>query len=133
MDTLSPVLGPVQRVWRGLSRGQQIGLVAVLAALGGLLFIVTTVGRGPDGAIAFSGLSNDDEAAIVQKLKDAVGALGQLGAKADASSLALAKGNPIDIHEVMLNTEQASLGFSMALQVRNKLVDAYQEVMRMSV
>ena len=66
-------------------------------------------------------------------LKQAVGALGQLGAKADASSLALAKGDPIDIHEVMLNTEQASLGFSMALQVRNKLVDAYQEVMRMSV
>jgi flagellar hook-basal body complex protein FliE len=66
-------------------------------------------------------------------LKDAVGALGQLGAKADASSLSLAKGNPIDIHEVMLNTEQASLGFSMALQVRNKLVDAYTEVMRMSV
>jgi len=71
MDTLNPVLGPVQRVWRGLSRGQQIGLVAVLAAFGGLLFIVTTVGRGPDSAIAFSGLSNDDEAAIVQKLKDA--------------------------------------------------------------
>jgi flagellar hook-basal body complex protein FliE len=66
-------------------------------------------------------------------LKQAVGALGQLGAQADASSLSLAKGEPIDLHEVMLNTEQASLGFSMALQVRNKLVDAYQEVMRMSV
>jgi flagellar hook-basal body complex protein FliE len=66
-------------------------------------------------------------------LKQAVGALGQLGAQADASSLSLAKGDPIDIHEVMLNTEQASLGFSMALQVRNKLMDAYTEVMRMSV
>jgi flagellar hook-basal body complex protein FliE len=66
-------------------------------------------------------------------LKQAVGALDQLGQKADASSLSLAKGEPIDVHEVMLNTEQASLGFSMALQVRNKLVDAYQEVMRMSV
>ncbi|HLZ31811.1 MAG TPA: flagellar hook-basal body complex protein FliE [Chloroflexota bacterium] len=66
-------------------------------------------------------------------LKDAVGALGQLGAQADASSLALAKGEPVDLHEVMLNTEHASLGFSMALQVRNKLVDAYTEVMRMSV
>jgi flagellar hook-basal body complex protein FliE len=66
-------------------------------------------------------------------LKQAVGALGELSGKADASSLALAKGEPIDIHEVMLNTEQASLGFSMALQVRNKLIDAYQEVMRMSV
>ena len=76
----------------------------------------------PDGAPDFG-----------SALKDAVSALGQLGAKADASSLALAKGDPIDIHEVMLNTEQASLGFSMALQVRNKLIDAYQEVMRMSV
>jgi flagellar hook-basal body complex protein FliE len=66
-------------------------------------------------------------------LKQAVGALNQLGAQADASSLALAKGDPIDMHEVMLNTEQASLGFSMAIQVRNKLVDAYAEVMRMSV
>ena len=66
-------------------------------------------------------------------LKQAVGARGELSGKADASSLALAKGEPIDIHEVMLNTEQASLGFSMALQVRNKLIDAYQEVMRMSV
>jgi flagellar hook-basal body complex protein FliE len=66
-------------------------------------------------------------------LKQAVGALDQLGQQADASTLKLANGNPVDIHEVMLNTEQASLGFSMALQVRNKLVDAYQEVMRMSV
>src|SRR5919204_5233135 len=66
-------------------------------------------------------------------LKQAIGALDQLGAQADASSLALAKGDPIDIHEVMLNMEQASLGFSMAVQVRNKLVDAYAEVMRMSV
>src|SRR5438874_5263521 len=71
MDALNPVLAPVQRVWRGLSRGQQIGLIAVLAALGGLLFIVTTVGKGPDSAVAFSGLNTDDEAAIVQKLKDA--------------------------------------------------------------
>src|SRR5258708_28403974 len=74
-----------------------------------------------------------DGADFGSALKQAVGALGELSGKADASSLALAKGEPIDIHEVMLNTEQASLGFSMALQVRNKLIDAYQEVMRMSV
>jgi flagellar hook-basal body complex protein FliE len=66
-------------------------------------------------------------------LEQAVSALGQLGAEADASTMKLAAGEPIDIHEVMLNTEHASLGFSMALQVRNKLVEAYQEVMRMPV
>ncbi len=79
------------------------------------------------------GAAKSEGADFGDALKQAVGALGQLGAKADASSLSLAKGDPIDIHEVMLNTEQASLGFSMALQVRNKLIDAYQEVMRMSV
>src|SRR5437016_12840641 len=71
MDSLQPVLQPITRVWRGLGRGQQIGLAAVAAALVGLLFIVSTVGHGADSAVAFSGLSNDDEAAIVQKLKDA--------------------------------------------------------------
>lgn len=66
-------------------------------------------------------------------LKQAIGSLQQLGSQADSSSLALAQGQPVDVHEVMLNTEQASLGFSMALQVRNKLIDAYSEIMRMSV
>jgi flagellar M-ring protein FliF len=71
MDSLQPVLQPFQRIWSGLSRGQQIGFGVVAAALVGLLFMVTTVGRGADTAIAFSGLSTDDMAAIVTKLKDA--------------------------------------------------------------
>ncbi len=66
-------------------------------------------------------------------LKQAVSALGELGAKADSSTLQLATGAPVDISEVMLNVESASLGFQLALQVRNKLVDAYQEIMRMTL
>lgn len=71
MEALNPVLQPLQRVWQGLSRGQQIGLGIVGAALIGVLVFVSTIGHGPDSAIAFSGLNNDDEAAIVAKLKDA--------------------------------------------------------------
>jgi flagellar M-ring protein FliF len=71
MEALNPVVQPLQRVWRGLSRIQQIGLGIVGVALLGVLLFVGTVGRGPDSLVAFSGLSNDDEAAIVQKLKDA--------------------------------------------------------------
>ena len=66
-------------------------------------------------------------------LKQAIGALDALGTQADASTLKLATGQPVDVHEVMLNTEQASLGFEVAIQVRNKLVDAYTEMMRMSM
>ena len=66
-------------------------------------------------------------------LKQAIASLGNLGAQADSSTLKLATGQPIDLHEVMLSGEQASLGFQLALQVRNQLVNAYQEVMRMSI
>src|SRR4029078_2594759 len=75
-----------------------------------------------------SSKSTSDGSDFGSVLKQAVGALGQLGAKADASSLALAKGDPVDIHEVMLNTEQASLGLSMALQGRTQLIDHDPEV-----
>jgi flagellar M-ring protein FliF len=71
MDSLQLVLQPVLRVWRGLTRIQQIGLGVVAAALLGLVLIVSTVGHGADSAVAFSGLSTDDEAAVVLKLKDA--------------------------------------------------------------
>src|SRR5579864_1401885 len=69
MDSLQPILQPLQRVWTGMSRGQQIGLGVVGAALVALLVFVGTVGHGSDMAIAYSGLNNDEEA-IVQKLKD---------------------------------------------------------------
>ena len=102
--------------------------ISSIGAIGGLSPIRPTlpsVGSGAGKAAAGPDFGST--------LKQAVGALDQLSTKADASSLSLAKGEPIDISEVMLNNEQASLGFSMALQVRNKLTDAYQEVMRMSV
>src|ERR1700704_724099 len=71
MDALQPVLQPIQRIWSGLSQAQRIGFSVVGAALVGLLFFVSTIGHGADTAVAFSGLSTDDMAAIVTKLKDA--------------------------------------------------------------
>ncbi len=38
-----------------------------------------------------------------------------------------------DLHSVALATQQAELAFELFLQVRNKVVQAYQEVMRMQV
>jgi flagellar M-ring protein FliF len=71
MESLNPVFQPLLRVWGGLGRGQRIGLGAIAVALVGLLLVVSTIGHGADSAVAFSGLSTEDEAAIVQKLKDA--------------------------------------------------------------
>ena len=38
-----------------------------------------------------------------------------------------------DLHSVMLALEKADLSFQMMMQVRNKFVQAYQEIMRMQV
>src|SRR5437870_4991062 len=49
----------------------QLGLATIAVAAIGILFLVSTVGHTADSAVAFSGLSNDDMAAVVTKLKDA--------------------------------------------------------------
>ena len=45
----------------------------------------------------------------------------------------LAAGEATSLHEVMIHMEEAKLSFQLLAQVRNRLLDAYQEVMRMQV
>lgn len=42
-------------------------------------------------------------------------------------------GGDVDLHDVMIAAEKASVAMQLTLQVRNKLVEAYQDVMRMQV
>jgi flagellar hook-basal body complex protein FliE len=44
-----------------------------------------------------------------------------------------AKGEIADVHQLMIASEKASLGLELTIQVRNKVIDAYQEIMRMQV
>ena len=68
-----------------------------------------------------------------QALTDAISGISDAQNAADDASVRLAAGDPIDLHEVMLARETASLQFQLAVQVRNKLVEAYQDVMRMQI
>ena len=45
----------------------------------------------------------------------------------------LASGENNNLHEVMMSLEKAKLSFQLALQVRNKLMEGYQEIMRMQI
>ncbi len=53
--------------------------------------------------------------------------------KADQAVIDLATGKTENLHNVMLAVAEADLSFRMALEIRNRLTDAYQEVMRMQV
>lgn len=45
----------------------------------------------------------------------------------------LATGENVDLHDVMIGMEQTDIQFKVAMAIRDKLVDAYREVMRMQV
>ena len=62
-----------------------------------------------------------------------VGKVSEMQNSADQSIQSLATGESKGLHEVMLSVEKASISFQMLTQVRNKAVEAYQEVMRMAV
>jgi flagellar hook-basal body complex protein FliE len=57
----------------------------------------------------------------------------QAQAKAGALSESYERGETIDIAKVMLARQQASVGFEATLQVRNKLLSAYKDIMSMPV
>lgn len=52
---------------------------------------------------------------------------------ADNDVRALAVGNVQNLHEVMIHLEEAKLSFQLLAQVRNRVLEAYQEVMRTQV
>ncbi len=52
---------------------------------------------------------------------------------ADDKAARMVAGESVDLHQVLIGMESANLGFGLAVQVRNKLLEAYQEVVRMQI
>ncbi len=68
-----------------------------------------------------------------QVLSESLTEVNNLQLKADTAVENLASGKSTNIHETMIAISKADLAFRMTLQVRNKVIEAYQEVMRMNV
>jgi len=64
-------------------------------------------------------------------LTDAVGQVNRLEGQAQATVQGLMTGSGVDVHEAMIATQKADMAFEMALAVRNKAVQAYQQVISM--
>ena len=68
-----------------------------------------------------------------QALTNAIEQLDQSQKTADTGINQLVAGEPVDLHQVMLQMEESMLKLNLALQVRNKVIEAYQEIQRMQV
>ena len=64
-------------------------------------------------------------------LADAVGQVDQLEEQARTAVTGLMAGSGVDVHQAMIATQKASMAFELALAVRNKAVQAYQQVIGM--
>ncbi len=63
-------------------------------------------------------------------LRQALGEVNQLQVSADQAAQAFSLGQTRDVASTLITIEKANIGFQLALQIRNKLVEAYQEIMR---
>ncbi len=77
--------------------------------------------------------SEQSEKPFGEFLKDALNDVNNLQNESKQASLNLAAGKIQDIAEVTIASEKAAVALQLTMQVRNKVVDAYQEVMRMQV
>jgi flagellar hook-basal body complex protein FliE len=110
---------------------------AISSAISGL--------SGVSGVSGASGIANDlggvgsvsgpgsGPGGFGSMLTDAISSLNDSQNTASSDSVALATGKASDVTSVVTDVEKANLEMQLAVQVRNKAVDAYEELMRMQI
>lgn len=81
-------------------------------------------------------LRHDDDGgqkSFLETLKESIDKVNELQKAADVAVKDLAIGKAGDIHKTMIAMEKADISFQLMMQVRNKLISAYEEIMRMQV
>jgi flagellar hook-basal body complex protein FliE len=72
-------------------------------------------------------------ASFADHLKQGIAEVNGLNVKADRLAMELQTGKTGNIHETMLAATQAELSFNLMVQIRNKALEAYSEIMKMPV
>lgn len=80
-----------------------------------------------------SALAAGKGGAFQQVIAQAIDQTVQLQQASKEETTKFLTGETDDLHKVMIAGEKAGLAFQLTLQVRNKMVEAYQEVMRMQI
>lgn len=87
----------------------------------------------PDAAAKKTQATDAPLSRFSDALRNAVNDVNSLQHGADKAVLSVQTGNTGSLHEAMIALEKADISFRTMLQVRNKLMEAYQEIMRMQV
>ena len=83
----------------------------------------------PSAPVATTAPADATKSAFANGLQQVQGSLDQ----ADALGQQLASGELTDLHEYMAASTKASLAVELTVAIRDKAVEAYQEIMRMQI
>ena|SRR5438477_12673481 len=78
-----------------------------------------------------SGSAGPQKSEFMETLESAIDHVQQLQGQADSKVEAMLQGNGVDVHSTMIAVEKADLSFQLMMQVRNKIVQAYQQISQM--
>ncbi len=70
---------------------------------------------------------------VTQTFESMLNSLNQSQLNSDSLVQQLSQGDNVDLHTVMIGMEENNVNFNVALGIRDKLVEAYREIMRMQV
>ncbi|MGE4321572.1 MAG: flagellar hook-basal body complex protein FliE [Sphingobium sp.] len=104
---------------------------AILQQNAALRDVASTGGSG--GSAGIGGADMAQPGGFTQALQSALSQVSGLQGQAGDAAAAFERGDTTDIAGVMLAKQQASIGFETTLQVRNKLLSAYKDIMSMPV
>ncbi len=72
-------------------------------------------------------------ASFADVLKDSINKVSELEKDANVQTENLVKMEGQDIHNTMIAVEKADMSFQLMMQIRNKIITAYEEIMKMQV
>ncbi|HZH58146.1 MAG TPA: flagellar hook-basal body complex protein FliE [Metabacillus sp.] len=76
---------------------------------------------------------SENKASFGETLKKAIDDVNKAQIESDKMTEALATGKNVELHDVMITAQKSSITLLTAVEVRNKAIEAYQEMMRMQV
>jgi flagellar hook-basal body complex protein FliE len=100
----------------------------ITSVTSGIAPIADVASVGSTGTTGRAGSSG-----FVDSLKTAIGNVNDVQMEAGRAVDALMTGDTQDIHRTMVALQQADVSFQLMMQVRNKLVAAYEEIQRMQI
>lgn len=77
--------------------------------------------------------NTENKLSFAETLKQSINDINKAQLESDKMTEALASGKNVELHDVMITAQKSSITLLTTIEVRNKAIEAYQEMMRMQV